>query len=63
MKSTMLLIIRPPANNNRLDTEVFVPIKHLSNFCRSHNLPFINCEIEPDLTWSRNCIKWLEIIQ
>ena len=30
--------------------------KYLSNFWRSLDLPLSNCEIELDLSWSRNCI-------
>ena len=43
-------------NNNRLDAEVG-PFKCLSNFWRSLGFPLINCEIELDLTWSKNCLK------
>ena len=35
-----------PADNSRLEAEVVVPLKYLSTFWRSHNLPLINCEIE-----------------
>ena len=38
------------------ETEVIIPLKYLSNFCRSLNIPLINCEIELILTWSKNCI-------
>ena len=31
--------------NKRLDAEVVVPLKYLSNFWRSLDLPLINCEI------------------
>ena len=34
-----------PNNNSRLDGEVVVPLKYLSNFCRSFDLPLINCEM------------------
>ena len=46
-----------PVHNNNLDTEVVVPLKYLSNFWWCLDLPLINCEIEPDLSWSRNCIN------
>ena len=45
-----------PKNNNILDAKVVVPLKSLSNFWRSLDLPLINCEIKLDLTWSKNCI-------
>ena len=43
------IIGRTPTNNNTLDTEVAVSLKHLSNFWRSLDLPLINCKIELDL--------------
>ena len=36
--------------------EVVVPLKYLSNFWRSLDLPLINCEIELDLTPSKYCV-------
>ena len=36
-------------------TEVVIPLKHLSNFWRSLEIPLINCEVELILTWSKNC--------
>ena len=33
-----------------------VPLKYLSNFWRTLEMPLINCEIELILTWSRNCV-------
>ena len=44
------------AVNNRLDGEVLVPLKYLSNFWRSLDLPLVKWEIELDLTLLRNCI-------
>ena len=40
-------------NNNILDAEVIVPLKYLSNFWKSLDLPLINCEIEIDLSRSK----------
>ena len=37
-------------------TEVVIPLKHLSNFWKSLNIPLINCEVELILTWSKNCV-------
>ena len=36
-----------------LDAEVVVPLKDLSNFWRSFDLLLINCEIELDLSCSK----------
>ena len=38
------------------ETEVAIPLKHLSNFWKSLNIPLINCEVELILTWSKNCV-------
>ena len=47
-------------DENKVDkneTEVVIPLKHLSNFWRSLNIPLINCDIELILTWSKNCFS------
>ena len=36
--------------------EIVVPLKYLSNFWRSIDMPLINCEVSLTLTWSENCI-------
>ena len=33
-----------------------VPLKYLSNFWRTREMPLINCEIEYILNWSRDCV-------
>ena len=38
-----------PHENNTLDLEVVIPLKYLSNFWRSLDLPSINCEKVLDL--------------
>ena len=38
------------------ETEVVIPLKHLSNFWRSLNIPLINCEVELILTWPKNSV-------
>ena len=38
------------------ETEIVIPIKHLSNFWKSLDIPLINCEVELILTWTKNCI-------
>ena len=43
-------------DNNTLRTEVLIPLKYFSNFRRSLELPLINCEIQFDLSWSKECI-------
>ena len=47
------VIGRRPDDNNTLNVEVVVPLKCLSNFCRFLNSSLFNCEIEFDLSWSK----------
>ena len=49
-KNKTKLIGSTPNNNNILDAEVVVPLKHSSTFRRSLHLPLINWEIELDLS-------------
>ena len=38
------------------DAKIVAPLKYLSNFWRSLNIPLINCEVELILTWFKNCV-------
>ena len=38
------------------EIETVIPLKHLSKFSRSLNIPLINCEVELILTCSKNCV-------
>ena len=38
------------------DVEIMVPLKYLSNFWRTLEMPLINCEVNLILTWSSACI-------
>ena len=40
----------------RVDVEIMVPLKYLSNFWRTLEIPLINCEVELILTWSAGCV-------
>ena len=35
---------------------IVVPLKYLSNFWRTLDMPLINCEVFLTLTWSENCV-------
>ena len=37
------------------ETEVVIPLKHLSNFWRNLDILLINCEVELILTWTKTC--------
>ena len=43
-------------NNGTKNVEIMVPLKYLSNFWRTVEMPLINSEITLDLEWSESCI-------
>ena len=43
-------------NGNEKDVEIMVPLKYLSNFWRTLEMPLINCEVNLILTWSSTCV-------
>ena len=43
-------------NLTKNDVKVVVPLKYLSNFWKSLNIPLINCEVELILNWFKNCV-------
>ena len=45
-----------PNNGNRLNAQVVLPLKYLSNFWRFLDLPLINCEVELDFLWPKYCV-------
>ena len=57
-KYKVSLLGNPVAVNNiaRINVKVVVPLKDLSNFFRSLEMPLINCKIKLNLTWKKVCI-------
>ena len=55
-KSKIKITGKTPAAGNEKDVEIMVPLKYLSNFCRTLETPLINCEINLILTWSSTCV-------
>ena len=44
-------------NNGRKNgVKIAIPLKYLSNFWRSLEIPLINCKVELSLKWHENCI-------
>ena len=43
-------------NNGIINVEKMVPLKYLSHFWRTLEMPLINCEVELILTWSADCV-------
>ena len=55
-KSKIKITGKTPNNNNEKDVEIMVPLKYLSNFWRTLEMPLINCEVNLILTWSSTCV-------
>ena len=41
---------------SKKNLEIVFPLKYLSNFSRTLDMPLINCEVVLTLTWSDNCV-------
>ena len=52
------LLDNPDIVNNvaRRNLNIVVPLKYLSNFFRSLEMPLINCKIKLNLTWKKECV-------
>ena len=44
------------ANIARLNVKIVVPLKYLSNFFSSLEMPLINCKVKLNLTWKKECV-------
>ena len=55
-KSKIKITGKTPNNGNEKDVEIMVPLKYLSNFWRTLEIPLINCEVSLTLIWSPNCV-------
>ena len=55
-KSKIKITGKTPNNRNEKDVEIMVPLKYLSNFWRTLEIPLINCEVSLTLIWSPNCV-------
>ena len=43
-------------DDGKKDVEIMVPLKYLSNFWRTLEMPLINIEVNLILTWSSTCV-------
>ena len=43
-------------NGTKNEVKAAAPLKYLSNFWRSLEMPLINCKVELSLKWTKNCI-------
>ena len=48
---------KTPDDGNEKDVEIMVPLKYLSNFWRTLEMPLSNCEIKLMLTWSSTYVS------
>ena len=55
-KSKIKITGKTPDDGNEKDVEIMVPLKYLSNFWRTLEMPLINCEVSLVLTWSPTCV-------
>ena len=55
-KSKVKITGKTPNNGNTKDVEIIVPLKYLSNFWRTLEMPLINCEVNLFLIWSKDCV-------
>ena len=55
-KSKIKITGKTPDDDNEKDVEIKVPLKYLSNFWRTLEMPLINCEVNLILTWSSTCV-------
>ena len=55
VKSKIIMVKNPAAGNTK-DVEIIVPLKYLSNFWRTLQMPLINCEVNLILTRSKDCV-------
>ena len=43
-------------DNNVNNVKLVVPLKYVSNFFRSLEMPLVNCKIDLELTWHKDCM-------
>ena len=55
-KSKIKITGKTPNNDNENDVEIMVPLKYLSSFWRTLEMPLINCQVNLILTWSSTCV-------
>ena len=47
---------KTPADGNTKNVEIIVPLKYLSNFWRTLEIPLINCKVNLNLTSLKDCV-------
>ena len=55
-KSSFFKSLEGDDNGVFKDIKIAVPLKYISNFSRSLEMPLINCKIHLELNWSKDCV-------
>ena len=55
-KSKIKITEKTPHDDNEKDVEIMVPLKYLSSFWGTLEMPLINCKVNLILTWSSTCV-------
>ena len=56
LQQAILKITGRTGDDGTKNVEIMVPLKYLSNFWRTLEMPLINCEVNLILTWSSTCV-------
>ena len=49
-------LIKGTDDNNVNNVKLVVPLNYVSNFFRSLEMPLVNCKIDLELTWHKDCM-------
>ena len=55
-KSSTFKTLTDDDNGVTKNVKIAVPLKYLSNFWRSFELPLINCNVYVELNWTKDCV-------
>ena len=55
-KSKVKITGKIAVDGNTKDVEIIVPLKYLSKFWRTLEMPLVNCEVNLTLTWSKDYV-------
>ena len=55
-KSNFFKALEAAENGVFKNGKIAVPLKNLSNFCRTSEMPLINCKINLKLNWAKDCV-------
>ena len=52
-----VVLVIQETNGRKNGVKIAVPLKYLSSFWRSLEMPLINCKVELSLRWIENCVR------